>query len=188
MTPRPEVDGDNYPVAAGFAWDPRAPWRHRTMTSPPAPRWLCWIGWWAVVMVLMGALLLLTVHDGFSEEGAAASLGTPSAKLIVCFHDGAVRYPEGAPWAFVDEVEFVPPSLGQLNARWGLIAVERVRSAATLTPWTFRLVFASRVGLERVLASYQRHPAVTWAAAAMPTDRGGPRPPAAGPEPPSDEA
>jgi len=118
------------------------------------PTWLPQLGWWTVVMVLMGLLVLVVVHTGFSEEPAAAG------ELIVRFHDGALRYPDGAPRALLHQVQFHPMSLQRLNARYGLVAVERVMSQTQATQRMFRLVFASRVGLERVLTAYRHDPYV----------------------------
>ena len=123
------------------------------------------LGWWTVVMILMGLLVLLAVRDGFSAEPV------PAGELIVTFDEGAIRYPEGAASALLHQVEFRPASLQRLNARFSLIAVARVVSAAAPTARTFRLRFASQTGLQRALAAYQRDPHVLSAALGSPNLR-----------------
>lgn len=149
-----DIYGDNFPVAKGFFWDPRTPWRHgHAMPGAGARRWPQ-VVWWTLVVVLMGLLLLVAARDGFSAEPAAAN------ELIVTFKEGAVRYPDGAPIALLHRVTFQPPSLQRLNAHFGLVAVARVVNPAAPTARTFRLRFASRTGLTRAIAAYQRDPYV----------------------------
>ncbi len=151
-----DVYGDNFPVAQGLFWDPRTPWRHgQAMPGRGARRW-AQVGWWALVAVLMGLLVLLAAREGFSAE--------PAGELIVTFDEGAVHYPDGTSNALLHQVEFRPASLQRLNARFGLVAVARVVNAAAPTARTFRLRFASRTGLARTLAEYQRDPHVLSAA------------------------
>lgn len=151
-----DIYGDNFPVAGGF-WDPRTPWRHvQTVPSHRAVRW-AQVGWWSLVVLLMSLVVLLTVREGYSEEPAAG-------ELVVTFREGVIRYPEGMASALFRDVEFRPISLQQLNARFGLVAVARVVSPAKPTASTFRLRFASRTGLRRALAAYQRDPNVRSAA------------------------
>lgn len=154
MKPLPETYGDNFPVTAGWSWDPRVPWRHRHATpSAPSP-WLRRLGWWTVVTVLMGLLFLWVVHDGFSAEVASG------AELIVQFQEGAVQYPDGVSRALLHDVTFAPTSLQRLNACFGLIAVERVTSPTRPTVRMFRLLFAARAGMDRAVAAYRRDPHV----------------------------
>lgn len=165
--------GDNFPVAKGFPWDPRTPWRHgHAMPGAGARHW-SQVGWWTLVVVLMGLLLLVAVRDGFSAEPSAPN------ELIVTFKEGAIRYPDGAAIALLHRVQFQPPSLQRLNARFGLVAVARVVSPAAPTARTFRLRFASRTGLTRAVAAYQRDPSVQ-AVALGPVE---PRSPSASPRP-----
>lgn len=160
-----EPYGDNFPVAQGLFWDPRTPWRHgQAMPSRSARRW-AQVGWWAVVAVLMGLLIVLAAREGFSAEPG------PSNELIVTFDEGVVRYPEGAASALLHQVEFRPASLQRLNARFGLVVVVRVINAAAPTARTFRLRFASPTGLARTLVEYRRDPHVLSAALGAVTPR-----------------
>lgn len=175
MKPPPEVYGDNFPVADGLSWDPRIPWRHRHAgPHRPAP-WLRRIGWWTVVAGLMGLLMLLAAHDGFSAPAvseAAGSSAQSGGTLVVQFREGAVRYPDGWRHALLHDVEFLPVSLQRLNACYGLIAMERVTSATRHLPHTFRLLFASPAGMTRAAAAYRGDPHVVFAARLGVGDRG----------------
>lgn len=143
--------GDNFPVSEGWFWDPRVPWRHAQVTPTVKPWWRP-VTWWTLVMLLMGLLLLLAAHEGFSDDGAA--------QLVIRFHDGALIYPDGVLRALSHEVTFHSASLRRLNARFGLIAVERVVSRTRSTHGTFKLLFASTSGLAEALAAYRHDPQV----------------------------
>lgn len=147
----PETYGDNFPVSEGWPWDPRTPWRHAHMTPQVPPRWVRRLGWWTLVALLMGLLMLAAAHEGFSAPAPASG-----HDLLVRFHEGVVGYPEGAPRALLHEVEFRADSLRRLNARYGLVAVERVVNPAESTGSLFRLRFCSVAGLDRTLAAYRR--------------------------------
>ena len=158
---RPPLDayGDNFPVAEGLFWNPRTPWRHGHVTPSPEASWWFRVGWWTVVAVLMGLLVLVAAHDGFSAE-PLPSPGTSSGTLVVQFYEGALQYPDGAVSALLHEVRFHPESLRQLNARYGLVAVERVVNPTRPTRRLYRLVFATAAGLERTLMAYRHDPHV----------------------------
>lgn len=159
MRPLPDTYGDNFPVAEGLFWNPRMPWRHGHVTPSPEASWWFRVGWWTVVVVLMGLLVLVAVHDGFSAE-LSTGRKAPSGTLVVRFHEGAIQYPDGAASALLHEVRFHPDSLRRLNARYGLVAVERVVSATQPTQRLYRLVFATAAGLERILTAYRHDPHV----------------------------
>lgn len=152
----PDSYGDNFPVAEGLGWSPRTPWRHAHVTPSIPPPWVRRLGWWTLVMLLMGGLLVLAAHDGFSEEPA-------QAELVVWFQEGALQYPEGTPRLLVPRVAFEPASLQRLSARYGLIEVQRVASPTALTRHLFRLRFAASSGLEQLVAAYRRDPHVVAA-------------------------
>ncbi len=152
----PDTYGDNFPVAEGLGWNPRTPWRHAHVTPTAPPPWVRQLGWWTLVMLLMGGLLMLAARDGFSEEPAPA-------ELVVWFQEGVLRYPEGTPRLLVPRVEFEPASLQRLSARYGLIEIQRVASPTALTRHVFRLRFAASSGMDQLLEAYRRDPHVVAA-------------------------
>jgi len=166
-TRRDEWYGDNFPVAEGWYWDPRVPWRHpHVMPIPPRP-WLGRIGWWLVVLVGLGILGLVAAHDGFSAEMPA------STALIVRFHEGAVQLPDGTVRALSPHVAFSSASLQRLNARYGLVVVEQVVSPTQVTSRTFRLLFASTTTAARAVLAYRHDPSVISADIARISPEGG---------------
>ncbi|MBI4226690.1 MAG: hypothetical protein HY600_00285 [Candidatus Omnitrophica bacterium] len=157
-------------MARGLCWDSRTPWRHaHVMPGRRVARW-AQVGWWGLVVLLMGLVVLLTVRDGYSEEPAS------TGELVVTFNDGVIRYPEGAASVLSQRVEFRSASLQRLNAHFGLVAVARVVSPARPTASTFRLRFASSTGLRRALAAYQRDPHVRSATLGLGPPSSSPRP------------
>lgn len=161
MKPPLDTYGDNFPVAEGFSWNPRVPWRHAHVRPGQKVSWVRWAGWWMLVMVLMGALLVLATQDGFSEEPALTKWErSPSGELLVRFKEGALSYPDGASRVLIHQVQFGSASLRDLGVRYGLITIEQVRSPDRLTRRLFRLHFASQFGLERALAEYRKNPGV----------------------------
>lgn len=156
MQTPPDTYGDNFPVAEGLGWNPRTPWRHAHVTPTVPPPWVCRLGWWTLVVLLMGGLLMLAAHDGFSEEPAPA-------ELVVWFQEGALHYPEGTPRLLVPRVEFESSSLQRLGAQYGLIEVQRVASPTALTRHVFRLRFAASSGMAQLVEAYRRDPHVVAA-------------------------
>ncbi len=156
MQTPPDTYGDNFPVAEGLGWNPRTPWRHAHVTPTTPPPWVRQLGWWTLVMILMGGLLMLAAHDGFSEEAAPTD-------LIVQFHEEVLHYPEGTPRLLAPRVAFEPVSLQRLSARYGLIEVQRVASPTALTRHLFRLRFAASSGMAQLLEAYRGDPHVAAA-------------------------
>lgn len=91
--------------------------------------------------------------------------------LLVTFQEGAVRYPEQSSKALLHQVRFLPASLQRLNARYGLVTIERVVNPAQSTAQMYRLVFASSMGLDRTLLAYRRDPHVVSASLVLPDPR-----------------